>query len=292
MAWINGKVCKAEDAKISVFDRGFLFGDAVYETGLSEGRVFLFLEEHLTRLRRSASRLSIPISWTDAQIVEGLYEVGKAFDRPNIYFRIIVSRGIADVIGLDISNEPSPSLVHLVQALDREKIERQSQKGIYLQTSTVIRNSAKALDPNIKTSNYLNSLLALQEVKSRGADDAMMTDARGIVTEGTTFSVFGVRKDGALITPSLEVGILDSITRKTVLEIARTAGIKSEQGEYRRDDFLNCSEVFIASSVRGCASVARWDDRHFFPIPGEMTRRLQQGLTQARKSYAVGKRSY
>src|SRR4051812_39822682 len=99
--FIDGKVTLAEAAKVSVFDRGFLFGDGVYETGKSIDRCFLFLEEHWTRLRRSAKKLLIEVPWSDAELKEGLYSAARAHDRPNVYFRTIVTRGSVDYVGLD-----------------------------------------------------------------------------------------------------------------------------------------------------------------------------------------------
>lgn len=291
MAWINGRICPPELPVISVFDRGFLFGDGVYETGRSEGRVFLFMEEHLARLRSSASKLGITIPWTDGEISQGLYDVAKAYNRPTIYFRTIVTRGTIESIGLDVMGDVKPSLVHLLQPIDMAKLQKQRKYGITVLTSKILRNSALAQDPNIKTSNYLNSLLAMQDVKARGADDAIMVSSRGVVTEGTTFSVFGVKKDGTVITPALDVGILDSITRRHVLQVA-SQFTKTAEVELPVKEFLACEEIFIASSVRACVPITKWDDKNFSPIPGPITLRLQEGLEKVFQEYVVGKRSY
>jgi branched-chain amino acid aminotransferase len=291
MAWINGRLCPPEQAVVSVFDRGFLFGDGVYETGRSEGRVFLFMEEHLERLRSSASKLAISIPWTDDEISHGLYQAAKAYGKPTIYFRTIITRGLVDAIGLDVMPVGKPTLVHLLQPIDSAKLEKQREHGIRVLTSRIVRNSAAAQDPNIKTSNYLNSLLALQDVKARGGDDAIMVSAAGLVTEGTTFSVFAVKKDGTVITPSLRVGILDSITRRHVLEVAR-GFTKTQEVEIPLKEFLDCEEAFIASSVRACVPITHWDDKAFSPIPGPTTRKLQVGLEKVFQEYVIGKREY
>ena len=143
-------------------------------------------------------------------------------------------------------------------------------------TSRIIRNTPEAQDPNIKTSNYLNSLLALQDVKSRGADDAILCDGQGRVAEGTTFSVFAVREDGTIITPSLEVGILDSITRRRVIKrVSRTREVK--EGFYPLADMQGCAEVFIVSSVREAVPVSQWDDKTY-QVPGPVTLLVQEEL--------------
>lgn len=254
---INGEVLTKEKALISVFDRGFLFGDGVYETGKSVDRCPLFLEEHLKRLVKSAGKLLIPVPWKPETLQKYLFDLMKAFGKDNAYFRMYVTRGCIDKVGLDKFDTAQPNLVMFVQELP-ETLDSSRKKGMSLLTSKIIRNSAKAQDPDIKTSNYLNSLLALQDVKSRGADDAVLCDVDGNVTEGTTFSLFGVTKEGMLITPSLDVGILNSITRHHLLDLARKY-MKVEEGSYRLETFRQCKEVFIASSVREIFPVNAWD---------------------------------
>jgi branched-chain amino acid aminotransferase len=280
LANINGIILKPEEAKVSVFDRGFLFGDGVYETGRSYDRVFLFLEEHLARLRSSASRLGIPVLWSDEEITSRLKETAKVFNKDNIYFRIILTRGELDRVSLDVMTE-KPTLVILVQDLS-EGLSKLRSEGYFLLTSKIVRNSSLAQDPNIKSSNYLNSLLALKDVKERGGMDAVLLNAAGQVTEGTTFSIFSVSEEGVLRTPSLEVGILDSITRRHILKIGRTF-LKVEEGFYRLDEFLNAKEVFVVSSVREVCPVYQWDEKKF-EVPGKVTSQLQSRYRDEIKS--------
>lgn len=288
LANINGQILKAEEAKVSVFDRGFLFGDGVYETGRSYDRVFLFLEEHLGRLRSSASRLGIPIPWSDEELKSQLKETAKVFNKDNIYFRMIVTRGELERVSLDVTTE-KPTLVILVQDLS-EGLSKLRSEGYFLLTSKVVRNSSLAQDPNIKSSNYLNSLLALKDVKERGAMDAVLLNAAGQVTEGTTFSVFSVSKEGNLRTPSLGVGILDSITRRHILKIGRTF-LKVEEDFYRLDEFLNAKEVFVVSSVREVCPVYQWDDKKF-TVPGQVTSQLQRMYREEIQNSISGQEKY
>jgi len=260
---INGEILTQDKAMISVFDRGFLFGDGVYETGKSLDRCPLFLEEHLARLQRSASKLLIPVPWTQEVLKAYLFDLLKAFGKDNAYFRMYVTRGSIDTVGLDKFETARPNLVLFAQNLP-ESMDAKRRVGLSLLTSKIIRNSIKAQDPDIKTSNYLNSLLALQDVKSRGADDGVLCDLDGNVTEGTTFSIFGITKQGTLITPSLEVGILNSITRKHIVQLAKKV-MQVEEGIYPLAEFQNCIEVFIASSVREIFPVREWDGVKFNP---------------------------
>ncbi len=180
-------------------------------------------------------------------------------------------------------DDPKPTLVHIIQNISLPKIEKQRQTGIRVLTSTVLRNSAAAQDPNIKTSNYLNSLLALQEAKARGGEDAIMCNAQGAVTEGTTFSVFGVCEGRKLITASLNVGILDSITRRHVIESA-SPELKVEEGAFSLEEFLRCDEAFIASSVREVIPIAEWDGKKF-QVPGKVAQLVHQKLQSHIRAY-------
>lgn len=289
LAWVNGKIGTPEEARVSVFDRGFLFGDGVYETGRSFGRSFLFLEEHLKRIRTSAKKLYIPVPWSDAEITQSLVDVAQKFGREDIYFRTVITRGAMGAIGIEVWDDAKPTLVHLLQTLNPEKIAKVQKEGMKVLTSTVVRNSAKAQDPNIKTSNYLNSLLALQDVKSRGADDAILCDASGVVTEGTTFSIFAVTAEGKLITPSLEVGILDSITRRHVMNVA--GEIPVEEGAYQLEAFQKSAEIFIASSIREIAPIREWDGKKYPPL-GPVTAKLQARLKEDIQKYVKANPHY
>ncbi len=286
---INGEILTKDKALISVFDRGFLFGDGVYETGKSIDRCPLFLDEHLTRLAKSAGKLLIPVPWSKAELQTYLFDLMRAFGKESAYFRMYVTRGCIDSVGLDKFQTAHPNLVLFAQELPLA-MDTSRKKGISLLTSKIIRNSIKAQDPDIKTSNYLNSLLALQDVKSRGADDGILCDADGNVTEGTTFSIFGITKAGVLITPSLEVGILNSITRKHIIELAKKE-MNVEEGRYVLDVFRNCSEVFIASSVREIFPVREWDGVKY-SSEYKTTLSLHEKFQQEIKNYVKSNEKY
>lgn len=281
---VNGKISPPEQAVVSVFDRGFLFGDGVYETGRAYDRCPLFLEEHLQRLRRSAGRLYIELPWSDEELKGRLFETLRAFGKDNCYFRMIVTRGLVEKVGLDQDPTGEPTLVIFAQ--DLPDLKGLYQNGVNLMTSSIVRNAVDAQDPNIKTSNYLNSLLALKDAKRRGGQDAVMCDRQGNVTEGTTFSIFCVTQDGVLKTSSLEVGILDSITRRHVLSIAKAIGVKVEEGFFPLADFTGAPEAFIASSVREVIPVAKWDDTAF-PVPGPVTARLHEAFGAEVKKFVA-----
>ncbi|MCB0418857.1 MAG: aminotransferase class IV [Bdellovibrionales bacterium] len=282
LAWINGKVCDARNAMVSVMDRGFLFGDGVYEAGRSYDRCFLFLEEHWRRLRSSAGKLELPVPWSDQKLTDGLHEAARAYGHANVCFRTVVTRGIIDSVGLHLTDTPEQTLVHLITEVP-DKFEAQRKAGVKILTSSVRRNPVLAQDPNIKTSNYLNSLLACQDVKKRGVVDGILCDFRGNVTEGTNFSIFGVTKENVVITPGLEVGILDSITRRHVLSVASTK-FAVREAAIPLAEFQNCKEVFIVSSTREIVGVSDWDGK-LYSAPGEVTQFLLRLLRDEIRQY-------
>lgn len=269
LAYLDGVVVDAREAKVSVLDRGFLFGDGVYEAGRSYDGCFLYLEEHWERIRSSCQKMQIDLLWSDEEFTEGLFKVAKVYGDKNIYFRTIITRGANEIISLDLTKGPKPTLVHLIQPLPAHPHE-----GISILTSKIMRNPKPAQDPNIKTTGYLNSLYAYQDIKARGAVEGIMCDANGKVTEGTNFSVFGVTADQKVITPSMDVGILDSITRRHVLAIAKKH-FETEQGYYPIEVFHKCSEAFIVSSTREILPIATWDETKY-PTPGPVTQKLHE----------------
>lgn len=281
LVYLNGKISGPEEAKVSVFDRGFLFGDGVYEVGRSYDRCFLFLEEHWARLRHSASCLGIPVPINDRELSETLFKVAKAFGDENVYFRTILTRGVVNAVSLDVQSV-EPTCLHIVHELPKN-LSHLHEFGIKLLTSTTQRNSSRAQDPNIKTSNYLNSLLALKDVRERGGEDAILCDPQGNVTEGTTFSIFGVTEDDSLITPALQVGILDSITRRHVLKLAK-GHFKINEGFFKLDDFYRCKEVFISSSIREVAPVSKLDVMEY-NVPGKVTTLLHESYRNEIRQY-------
>ena len=272
---LNGELGRPDQMKVSVFDRGFLFGDGVYETGTAYDRCPLFMDEHLTRLRSSARKLAIPVPWSDAEITQRLHDTCKAYGKNELYFRIVITRGVVAELSLEKLEGLTPTLMIVANGLDTKHYEKLRCEGVSLLTSTIVRNSAMAQDPNIKTSNYLNSLLALQDVRRRGGDDAVLCNAKNNVAEGTTFSIFGVMPSGLLVTPSLEVGILDSITRRHVIKLARPTR-DVQESHIPLDEFKKASEVFIASSVREIVPVVKWDDHKY--TYGTVTAELQKAL--------------
>jgi len=283
---LNGVISPPEEAKVSVMDRGFLFGDGVYEAGRSYDRCFLYLEEHWERFRKSASKLRLDVPYEDSHLTDDLHRVAAAYaektGQQDMCFRTVITRGVISAVGLDLKSVGKPTLCHIVQDVPKKFLDLRKE-GAKLLTSKVLRNPVEAQDPNIKTSNYLNSLLAQQEVHSRGEGEAVLCDSKGNVTEGTNFSLFAVNEQGKLLTPSLEIGILDSITRRHVIQLAQ-GDFEVEEGFFPLEQFRNSREIFMVSSTREVMPVQKWDEKTY-SVSGEVTQRLHEKLTAEIQSY-------
>jgi len=271
---IGGRLCPREEAAVPVFDRGFLFGDSVYETvGTSRGRL-VFLDDHLARLARSAERLYLQMPPRE-QIEQAVRETVAAAENPESRVRIMVTRGDGTA-DLDPAAAGEPRLVVIVQPLGGPAAEAYDT-GVEVEIVSVTRNSPRAMDPAIKSGNYLNSVLAVGEARRRRptAHEAILCAASGSVAEGATSNVFAVVA-GQLRTPALEVGILDGVTRGKILTLARTNGIAwSEVSFMNPDDLRRADEAFLTSSVRSVLPIARVDGLMLGDgKPGPVTRRL------------------
>jgi branched-chain amino acid aminotransferase len=282
---VNGALAPADRAAIPVLDHGFLYGDAVYETIRTyDGEPFL-LPRHLERLEASCRRIRIampPAPDIEREVRRTISEAAN----DESYIRIMVTRGVGP-IGYEQSRCPRPSLVVIV--LPFRKIPPESyEKGVSVTIGKRRRNPVDSLDPAVKSCNLLNNVLAHMEAEDDGAHEAILLNTRGFLAEGTHTNVFFV-KDGALKTPSLSCGILSGITREVVLQVARSAGVPVEEGDYLPQDILSADEVFITSTLQEILPVTRLDGRSVGDgRPGVTTRRL---LSLLRETIRAGSRS-
>jgi branched-chain amino acid aminotransferase len=269
---IGGKVCLPEEAKISVFDRGFLYGDSVYETiGTAHGRLFA-ARDHLDRLERSAMRIGLRVP-PRADIERAIAETVEAAGNVESRVRVVLTRG-SGKLDLDPASVDDTQLVVIVFPLGPPSAEMYA-KGVAVAIVSITRNSPSAIDPAVKSGNYLNNVLALGEARRRmGAYEAILCGADGSVAEGSTSNVFTVA-GGEVRTPPLEVGILDGITRAKVLDLARKGGLRVVETRIFPDDLRAADEVFITSATRGVLPVTRVDDRAIGDgAPGPVTKKL------------------
>ena len=254
---VNGVIVEPEDARISVFDRGFLFGESIFETlRVYRGAPFAF-EEHLTRFFRSGEKISLGLSWGAERIRADCQAVLKEAGLEEAYMRIIATQG-SGPIGLAPSEVEEPQLIVIVlplPSLPRDLYEQ----GRSAVTVSVLRNLKLAIDPGAKTGNYMNSVQAAREARRRGADEAIMLNFEGNVAEGSSANVFGLI-DGVWCTPSLEVGILSGITRKVLLRLCERNDIPVQEGLLRPEDLARAEEIFLCSSVRELVPIVSLDE--------------------------------
>jgi branched-chain amino acid aminotransferase len=270
---IDGVTTAPERARIPVLDRGFLYGDSVYEVLRTyEGALFA-LEAHLGRLQCSAGRLAIELPGRERLAAE-LRRVVRAAGNAESYCRVIVTRG-SGPLTLDPTTAIRPLRVIVVKEYEPFP-DWTYERGVRVMVPSVRRTSPGSLDPAIKSGNYLNSVMALGEARRAGFFDALLLDGSGRVTEATSSNVFAW-KDGQLVTPPLEVGILSGVTRGLLLELVRSLGIPCEERQLPLDDLLAADEVLLTSTLREVQPVVAVDGH---PIadgtPGPMARRLRR----------------
>lgn len=271
--YIDGIIHERGEARISVFDRGFLYGDSVYEVMRTSGGRPVDLGPHLDRLERSASAIALEVP-DRAEVLSAIQGTLAAADNPESYIRVIVTRGGGE-IGLDMTLADQPSLIVIVKPLVLLRPEAYAH-GIKLAIVGVQRTPRRAMDPGVKSGNYLNNIMALHEARQSGADEAIMCDAQGRIAEGSTSNVFVVR-GGQVITPAIHIGLLQGITRERVMDLLRKDGIEVETGALTPEEVYAADEVFITSSIRGVVPVARINDQSLpVPVPGPMTRRIME----------------
>ncbi len=268
----NGEI--GPDAFISVLDHGFLFGDSVYEVVVTQNGLPCFMKEHLRRLRNSADGLTLTIPWSDEKIMEQVARTVIDAGNSESYIRIIVTRGMGD-LDIDPTSCSNPELIVLVTELKNYPASSY-EKGINVALVSIKRNAKDTVNPGIKTGNYLNNVLAKVESNHMGAQDALMLNHQGHLTECTTSNFFFVC-DGRVQTPSLSCGILAGITRDVLLQLAQENGILIEQGEWPPESLAKAEEAFITGTVKKVMPVTHLDGK---PVadgqPGPVTRRLMR----------------
>lgn len=283
--YLNDRILPASDAKISVFDHGFLYGDGIYETmRVYEGVVFM-LDEHLRRLHRSASLIGLDLPKDMSGIKLAVYETLQANSLTNAYVRLTVSRGYGP-IGLDPDLCKEPTFVVIANEFKNYPHAYYSE-GLSLLTASTRRNLREALNPQIKSLNFLNNILAKIEAKRAGAYEAVMLNSDGYLAEGSISNIFFV-SEGILHTPSTGCGLLDGITRSIVMDIAAKNGIEVKEGEFTPEMLYRADEVFITNTTMEIMPVNRVDAARF--RVGAMSKLLLKKYRQEVDGYVKEKK--
>ena len=255
-----------------MLDHGFLFGDSIYEVVSTRGNRTCFLDEHLQRLRRSAEGIALTLPHDDAWFRRQVEATLKAAGNEESYIRIVVTRGIGE-INIDPSTCQSPCVMIFVTSAHVYPPELY-ENGIHIAVVNIKRNSKDALNPGIKTGNYLNNVLAKMEADRLGADDALMLNPWGQLTESTTSNFFFVQ-EGRILTPSLDCGILAGITRDIVIQLAEENGVPVEEGQWPVEALEKAEEMFLTGTIKQLMPVTRLDGKIVGGgKPGPITRKL------------------
>jgi branched-chain amino acid aminotransferase len=272
--FMDGKYCSESDAKVSVFDHGLLYGDGVFE-GIRayHGRVFK-LKEHIDRLFYSAKAILLELPMSHAQLMAATVETCRENNLRDGYIRLVVTRGVG-TLGLNPRTCKKPSVIIIADKIQLYPPEYY-QRGLDIITVPTVRNLHSALNPAIKSLNYLNNILAKIEANNAGVEEAVMLNAEGFVAECTGDNLFIV-KNGALFTPPLSAGALYGITRQTVVDLAEAAGLKVSEPNLTRYDLFNADECFITGTAAEIVPVVKIDARIIGTgRPGPITRRLEE----------------
>jgi len=257
---VNGRISDEQEAVISVFDHGFLYGEGIYETLRSyNGRLFLF-DRHMRRLRNSARLIELAIPFTDNELGRQISETIAAakLDEKEAYVRVLVTRGVGELT-YELKATPKASWVIIVKPLVEPGAEVY-KRGCNIVLVDVVRNHPGSVNPMIKCNNLMNQALAAQQAFKRGAFDGVMRNYRGELTECATSNLFIV-KNGIVLTPPVECGLLPGITREFIFENGRDVGIEVGEQVLRDDDLLNADEAFLTSTTREVVPIVAVDER-------------------------------
>jgi branched-chain amino acid aminotransferase len=280
--YVDGKYYNERDAKVSVFDHGLLYGDGIFE-GIRayNGRVFR-LKEHIDRLFYSAKGILLNLPMSHADVMEAVIQTCRRNKLRDGYIRLVVTRGVG-TLGLNPNRCKNPSVIIIagkIQLYPAEYYER----GLEIITVPTIRNLHSALNPAIKSLNYLNNIMAKIEANNSGCEEAIMLNAEGFVSECTGDNIF-ILKEGELLTPPLSAGALYGVTRKVVMEIAGESGIRVREPNLSRYDMFNADECFLTGTGAELVPVIKIDGRVIGTgKPGPITRKLvaqYRALTKA-----------
>ncbi|MEW5768116.1 MAG: branched-chain-amino-acid transaminase [bacterium] len=276
--YLDGKLVPEEEAKISVFDHGLLYGDGVFEGIRSyNGRIFK-LAEHLNRLYASARAIMLDIPLSKEDLTQAIITTVRANQIRDGYIRLVVTRGIGD-LGLDPRKAVNPSIFIIVDKITLYP-EEYYINGLEVITVPTRRNFPEAINPCIKSLNYLNNILAKIEANMAGVLEAVMLNADGFVAECTGDNIFIVR-EGTLITPPTYLGALEGITRDTVIQLAKEMNCPVKEEPFTRYDLYTASECFLTGTAAEVVPVIKIDSRKIGDgRPGPTTRKLIEAFHQ------------
>lgn len=270
--FLNDQYVTKENAKVSVYDHGFLYGDGVFEgIRVYSGNIFR-MKEHMERLYNSAKSILLNIPYTEEELTKIIANTVEKNNVEDAYIRVVVSRGIGD-LGLDPYKCPKASVVVIVEPLSIFPKELY-ESGLEIVTVATRRNRPDVLSPKVKSLNYLNNVLVKIEAHLANVSEALMLNDQGYVAEGSADNVF-ILKNGCFYTPPGYVGALDGITRNAVIDIAQELGYEVKEEPFTRHDVYTADEVFLTGTAAEVIAVVKVDGRTIGDgVPGVHTKKL------------------
>jgi branched-chain amino acid aminotransferase len=280
LIYLDGKLVPRDEAKVSVFDHGVLYGDGVFEgIRVYEGNIFR-LKEHIDRLYESAKTIGLEIPETPEEMERATADTVTANGVRDAYIRLVVTRGVGD-LGIDPSKCPKPTVFIIVATIALYPPEFY-EKGISLITASTRRIPLECVDPRIKSLNYLNNILAKIEARKAGVPEAVMLNLSGRVSECTADNIF-IMRNSKLKTPRLTEGALPGVTRGAVLEMAEQLGLRTSETVLGLHDLYNAEECFLTGTGAEIVPVISIDGRQIGDgRPGEKTLRLLSRFRELR----------
>jgi branched-chain amino acid aminotransferase len=277
--YVNGKIAPADQAVVPVYDHGFVYGEGVYETLRTYNKVPFLYDRHMLRLRRSAARILLDVPFDDGTLLSWIEQtIAAAGELNEAYIRILLTRGVGD-LNYDPKSTPNPTTVIIVKPFEAPSA-RVYNDGIRISLVDMLRNHPKSVNPSIKSNNLLNNALAMQAAYRAGAEEALMCNYRGELTECSQANFFMVR-GGAALTPQADAGLLEGVTRAFIFELGRELGIDVREQVLYPKDLETADEMFITSTTRELSPVVNVDDRVVGSgKPGHLTRKLLERFQQ------------
>jgi branched-chain amino acid aminotransferase len=275
LIYIDGEFSPKSEAKVSVYDHGLLYGDGVFEGIRAYSGIVFKLKEHLDRLYRSAHTIRLQIPLTKSEMTRAVLETLRKNNLKDAYLRLVVTRGIGD-LGLDPRKCPKPTVIIIAEPIIQIYGAEAKEKGMTAIISWVKRDSVDATTHEIKSLNYLNSILAKIEANAAGVDEAICLDKNGFVCEGTGENIFMV-KEGKIATPPISTGALAGVTRERVMKMAEDLGKIVMERNITPNELFNADEVFFTGTAAEVVPVTEINRRIIGDgKPGPVTKRLME----------------
>lgn len=283
LVYIDGKYYPKSEAKISVYDHGLLYGDGVFEGIRAYNGIVFKLKEHIDRLYKSAHPIFLEIPLSKAELTDAVLETLKKNKLTNAYIRLVVTRGVGD-LGLDPRKCPKPTIIIITEPLLQLHSAEKVENGINTIITWVKRNPVDTATHEMKSLNYLNSILGKIEANNTGADEAICLDKTGYVCEGVGENIFVVR-DCKIFTPPLSSGALDGITRALIIRLAKKLGIEVFERNITPNELFTADEAFFTGTAAEVAPIREVNKRVIGTgKPGPITKRIIREFEKATKN--------